>query len=86
LDGVEIAPRFELYRNEADSAPAYYTSAAFGHNNRKGTGAVLRLSFERAKLDVVARAYRSKLIEPRTFQRDNFKYAEILLETPYAPF
>ncbi len=83
---IEIAPRLEHYRNEADSAPAYYTNAAFGHNNRKGLGAGLRVSFLKAKIDVTARFHKTRLIEPRTFQRDNFKYAEILLETPYAPF
>ena len=85
-DSIKIAPRLEHYYNETDASPAYYSSAIYGHNNRKGLGTALRISFLKDSLDVTARWAKTKLIEPQTFQRNNFSYIEISLETPYAPF
>jgi hypothetical protein len=81
-----LRPRFEIYRSESDSAPAFYTSAEFGHNNRKGTGAGLQLTLPKAKLEIELKARRGKLIEPRTFQRNQFDYLELSVELPYAGF
>lgn len=85
-DGFSLRPRFEWYRNESDSSPAFYSSAEFGHNNRKGMGAGLQLSLPKARLEIELKARRGKLIEPRTFQRNQFDYLELSVELPYAGF
>jgi hypothetical protein len=85
-DSFSLRPRFEWYRNESDSAPAFYTSSEFGHNNRKGVGAGIQLSLPKAKLEIELKARRGKLIEPRTFQRNQFDYLELSVELPYAGF
>lgn len=81
-----LKPRFEWYRNESDASPAFYSSAEFGHNNRKGMGAGLQLSLPKAKLEIELKARRGKLIESRTFQRNQFDYLELSVELPYAGF
>lgn len=82
---LRLAPRVEYYRNESDSAPAFYTAKEFGHNNRRGFGGAFELGFP-GKFTLVARYARSRLIEPRAFQRDNFTFIELTLETAYAGF
>jgi len=85
-DSFSLMPRLEWYRNESDSAPAFYSSASFGHNNRTGIGGALRLALPKAGLEIEAKMKRSGLIEPRTFQRDRFNYFELTVEIPYAGF
>jgi hypothetical protein len=79
-----LAPRVEIYKNETDSVPAYFSSSEFGHNNRKGIGAAIKLSLPSVEIEV--RARRSKLIEASTFQKDRFEYLELSVELPYAGF
>jgi hypothetical protein len=79
-----LAPKIEIYKNENDSVPAYFSSSEFGHNNRKGIGASVRLILPSVEIELKAR--RSKLIEPRTFQKDRFEYLELSVELPYAGF
>jgi len=79
-----VAPKIEWYRNKTDSVPGYFSEAEFGHNNRKGLGAGLRI--ELPKLQIELKARRSNLIQPRTFQKDRFDYFELRLELPYAGF
>lgn len=81
-----LRPRVEYYRNEGDSSPAFYSSSDFGHNNRKGYGASLKLELPNPGLDIELRARRARLIEPRTFQRDRFDYLELTVEIPYVGF
>lgn len=83
-NSFSLRPRFEWYRNEANSAPAFYSSEEFGHNNRKGVGASVRLALPSAEIEL--RARRGQLIEPRTFQRDRFDYLQLTVELPYAGF
>ena len=82
----QLAPRAEYYRNEADSSPAFYSSKSFGHNNRKGYGAAVSVFLPDSKLEFTARYTSTKLIEARTFQRDNFQFFELTVETPYDAF
>ena len=79
-----LRPRFEWYRSEADSAPAFYTSEEFGHNNRQGLGAAIKLVLPAVEIELKGR--RGRLIEPRTFQRDQFDYLQLTVELPYAGF
>jgi hypothetical protein len=81
---LSLAPKLEWYRNEADSAPAFYSSAKFGHNNREGAGASVRMELPQLHFDV--KYHRSKLLEPRTFQKNRFDYLELTVEIPYAGF
>lgn len=85
-ESFSLKPKFEWYRNEADSAPAFYSSSKFGHNNRKGTGLGLLLALPKAGFEVELNMKRSRLIEPRTFQKDKFDYLELSVEIPYAGF
>lgn len=85
-ESFSLRPRAEVYREEADAAPAFYTSAEFGHNNRKGMGASLQLELKDPRLSFEVRARESKVIQPATFQRDKFKYIELLVGIPYASF
>jgi hypothetical protein len=81
-----LRPRFEWYRNEADSAPAFYSSPEFGHNNRRGYGAALRFGMPEAKLEIEMKARRGELLEPQTFQKNQFNYLELTVGIPYADF
>lgn len=81
-----IAPRAEFYRNEQDASPAFYSSKEFGHNNRHGYGASIKVSFIESHLDLKARWVTAMLLTPQPFQRDKFQYFELNLETPYAIF
>jgi hypothetical protein len=81
-----LRPRIEWFRNEADSAPAFYSSPEFGHNNRRGYGAALRFEMPEAKLEVEMKARRGELIEPQTFQKNQFNYLELTVGIPYADF
>jgi len=81
---ITLAPKVEWYRSDADSAPAFYSSAKFGHNNREGTGGSVRLELPQVHFDV--KFHRSKLLEPRTFQKNQFDYLELTVEIPYAGF
>lgn len=81
-----LSPKIEWYRNEADSAPAFYTSEKFGHNNRKGSGVSLKLELPATGLEIDLKMRRSRLIEQRTFQKDRFDYLEISVGIPYADF
>ncbi len=79
-----LAPKFEWYRNETDSVPGYFSDAEFGHNNRRGVGAGVRLEFP--QIEIALKARRSKLLQPRTFQKDRFDFIELSVELPYAGF
>lgn len=85
-ESFQLAPRFEYYKNETDSSPAFYSSKAFGHNNRKGEGVSLSLDFPQSKLNFLVRFFRSRLIENSAFQRDRFTYIELSVGTPYEGF
>jgi hypothetical protein len=81
-----LTPGLEYFRAETDVAPAFYNSPGFGHNNRQGYGASLRAGLLNSGLELEVKARRSKLIEPRAFQKDRFDYIELTLEIPYADF
>lgn len=85
-NAFSLRPRVEWYRNEADSAPAFYNSAEFGHNNRKGLGASLRLELPKTGLNFELKGRRSRLIENKVFQKDRFDYLELAVEIPYVAF
>ncbi|MGZ3695288.1 MAG: hypothetical protein ACXWQO_14280 [Bdellovibrionota bacterium] len=85
-ESFALRPRAEVYRDEADAAPAFYTSSSFGHNNRKGTGLSLKLDLKDPLLTFEIQARESKLIQPATFQRDKFKFIELSVGIPYAGF
>lgn len=81
-----IKPGVQFYRNQADAAPGFFTSPEFGHNNRRGLGASVRLELRNPGVQLEFKARRSRLIQPRAFQRDQFDYYELSLELPYANF
>lgn len=81
-----LAPKFEWYRNQADSAPAFFNSAEFGHNNRKGAGASLKLALPKAGIEIELKGRRTRLLNSSAFQRDRFDYLELSVEVPYAGF
>lgn len=81
-----LKPGFEWYLNEADASPGFFSSAEYGHNNRKGLGASVRLELKDLGLDFELKGRRSRLIEPRAFQKDRFDYLELTVGIPYADF
>jgi hypothetical protein len=81
-----LKPGVQFYRNEPDSSPGFFSSTEFGHNNRRGFGASVRLELREIGMDFEVKARRSRLIEPRAFQRDRFDYVEFSVELPYANF
>jgi hypothetical protein len=85
-DDIKITPSVEWYRNEADSAPAFYTSSEYGHNNRRGLGAGLKLELLTLGFNIDLSYRRSKLIQPQTFQRDRFTFWQLSFEIPYEKF
>jgi hypothetical protein len=83
---LNIRPAVQYYWNQSDSAPGFFTSTEFGHNNRRGVGASLRFELKNPGLQLEIKARRSRLIQPLAFQRDQFDYVEFSLEMPYADF
>lgn len=82
-EDISLSPKAEYYRNEADSAPAYYSSAEFGHNNRVGHGAVLNLSLLKTKLDFEFKYRNSELIDRNAFQKNKFEFFQLTIGIPY---
>ncbi len=80
----KLRPVGEWYENEADSAPAFYTSRDFGHNNRRGYGANVLLTLVDPALEIQFRARDAKLIRDYPFQKNNFQYYELTIGLPYA--
>jgi len=81
-----VKPGVQWYRNQGDTAPGTFTSSEFGHNNRTGLGASVRLELRQAGVDIEFQARRSRLIEPVLYQRDRFDYFLLSVELPYANF
>jgi len=83
--GFKLRPIGEWYNNESDSAPAFYSSSQFGHNNRRGYGGSLSLTLNNPNLELSFRGRNTKLIDPQPFQKNNFAYYEFSIGMPYAP-
>lgn len=82
---VIFKPRFEMFFNESDTAPAAYNSGRYGHNNREGQSLSLETVFPEWGFKISARATNAKTINPNAFQNDLTAY-EISLETIRARF
>ncbi|MCM2322681.1 MAG: hypothetical protein NDJ90_05425 [Oligoflexia bacterium] len=65
---LKLTPRFELFRNESDSTPGAYNSAALAHNNRRGFAFGIEASLPKSSLAVEARLVRAEVIEASPFQ------------------
>lgn len=83
---VDIRAQVDWYQNDSDSTPAFYTSSEFGHNNRRGPGAGIRLALKKIGLDLDLRARTTNLINAQPFQKDKFQYYELKIGIPYANF
>jgi hypothetical protein len=84
--GFRLRPVGEWYENEEDSAPAFYSSSEFGHNNRRGIGGSLKLFLAKPNIEIELKARKSDLIRPQAFQRNNFRYYLLSIGLPYASF
>ncbi len=84
--GFRLRPIAEWYENQADAGPAFYSSRDFGHNNRRGVGGTLSLQLKEPGLEISVRARRSDLIDDQPFQKNNFRYYDLMVGIPYAPF
>ena len=49
---AKLYSRFEYFNNGSDSAPAYFNSEIYGHNNRKGFLAELKSFFPKGNLEL----------------------------------
>jgi hypothetical protein len=76
----------ELYEQHSDAAPGFFSSKDFGHNNRKGRGATVKVLWKEPELSLELKARQSNLLRPSPFQKDKFSYWELSLEVPFAGF
>lgn len=84
--GVSLTPRAEMFFNESDSAPAFYNSGEYFHNNRKGFAANLDAKFEKQKFKVGARFVDASLLSSSLTQSPREQLLLLRFETLYADF
>ena len=64
LSVAKVYSRFEYFYNSSDSAPAYFNSETYGHNNRKGFLAELKAFFPNGNFEAGFRYVLSQPIIP----------------------
>ncbi len=64
-------PRFEYFRNERHSSPAFYNSADYGHNNRHGYSYEVRVQSPSEGMAFKAKYTDSRLIEEDPLQANS---------------
>jgi hypothetical protein len=78
---LKVTPGLLVFYNEADTAPAVYNDGRFGHNNRQGQGAELKLEFPNWKFSTVGRFINADVINDEPNHQTHAQYFEIFLET-----
>lgn len=81
-DAIRLTPRGEYFFSESDASPAFYNSDIYGHSNRKGYAAALKLEFPREKFSTSARFVDADVINPSLLQYRQ-QYVMFTLETMY---
>ena len=70
LSGVSVTPKVAYFFSEANSSPAYYNSALYGHNNREGMMGALRLDFKKLGFALDAQYVVANVINEDAVQDD----------------
>jgi hypothetical protein len=78
---IKVTPGVLVFYNEADTAPAVYNDGRFGHNNRQGQGAELKVELPNWKFSTVGRFINSDVINDEPNHQSHAQYFEIFLET-----
>lgn len=63
-----ITPTVQWFRNDSDSAPAYYNTSVLAHNNRDGWGAGVRLGLPLNHLEVEGSYIAANVVDTNPFQ------------------
>lgn len=63
-----LTPTIQWFRNEANSAPAFYNTSTLAHNNRKGWGAGLKLGLPLNHLEIEGSYISANVISQNPFQ------------------
>jgi hypothetical protein len=63
-----ITPTAQWFRNESDSAPAYYNTSVLAHNNRDGWGAGIKLALPVNHLEIEGSYIAANVIDTNPFQ------------------
>jgi hypothetical protein len=79
---MSLKPRAEVFFTESDSAPAFYNSSEYGHNNRRGFAAELALVLRRDRFRIGARYVDSDVLVANAYQSRQ-QYVMVNLETLY---
>lgn len=82
---ITLKPRGEVFFAESDASPAFYNSAEYGHNNRKGFAADLDIAFRKEKFRVGGRYVDANLIDSDLHQGRQ-RFWMLRFETTYANF
>ncbi len=83
-ENIRITPVFEYFRNQSDSAVAYYNSERYGHSSRTGFVGEVILNLYNRNLEVGFRHLRSSAVREQGSLKTDQIYYLLFLRTNYA--